>query len=215
MKFVKQEVRKLLQHFHYDIVHLNKDTKLSENVIKAPALVQKSLKATKINYGCGSKLMKNWLNVDIQVENKKDYLTTCVDLRGIHPFRNNQFTYGYAEDFLEHLTQSDQILFLQEVYRTFKKNGVLRLSFPGLEGILNEHYEAGYYTDPLIAKQNAYVQWKHEHYPCKAELRMICKKIGFQRITFVTYGKSSFKDLRGIDTRYLQKSINIYVEIVK
>jgi predicted SAM-dependent methyltransferase len=215
MKPIKQFIKKLLKYFNYDIIRFNKHTKRSEVVIKIPFLSPTILKAIKVNYGCGQKLMKNWLNVDINIEHKTEYMTVNVDLRGKHPFLNNQFKYGYAEDFLEHLSQSDQIVFFQEVYRTFKKNGVLRLSFPGFEGILNEHYEPGYYNDPLIAKQNAYTQWEHVHYPCKNELLMICKKIGFRKVTFVKYGKSNFKELRGLDTRYLQKSINIYVEIVK
>lgn len=216
MKIYKKIITKLLYFCGYELTRRNHIEEDSIHIKTTTAHIDKNiLKANKINYGCGPKLIKGWLNVDIDVKNKKEYLTASVDLTDKQPFLDNQFQYGFSEDFIEHLSQSDQILFFQEVFRTFKKGGIIRLSFPGLEGILKEHYRPNYYDDILTAKQNAFTQWKHVNYLSKDDIKLICKQIGFTNIKFVKYGRSNFKALENLETRYLQKSVNTYVEITK
>jgi len=216
MKLIKKTIVKIVYFCGYDLIKHEDNTQNQVlDTSKVTFVNKKALRSKKINYGCGPKLMKNWLNVDLCINDKRGFLTANVDLRGKHPFLDNQFQYGFAEDFIEHLSQSDQILFLQEVFRTFKRGGVLRLSFPGLEGILKEHYKQGYYDDILWARQQAYLQWRHINYPNRKEIVLICKQIGFKSVRFVKYGKSTFKELKDLETRYLQKSVNTYVEIIK
>jgi SAM-dependent methyltransferase len=92
----------------------------------------------RVNYGCGGTILKGWLNVDLFPFDDPDY--RMVNLIEKHPFADNSVSFGYSEDMLEHLTQSQSIFLIAEIYRTLKPGGVMRFSFPGLEGVLNRHY---------------------------------------------------------------------------
>jgi predicted SAM-dependent methyltransferase len=168
----------------------------------------------KIHYGCVDTIFEDWLNVDItERKNSPNYLK--VNLLEKHPFYDENFSFGFAEDVLEHFGQADSLIFLSEAYRTLRKSGMLRLSFPGLEGVLKKHYNS---LRPLFCyegKVEAYLIWDHMHFYSRAELITIARHIGFEEVNFVEYGKSIYKELVGLDTRFEQIGLNTYVELVK
>jgi predicted SAM-dependent methyltransferase len=166
----------------------------------------------KIQYGSGSNFLHGWINVDL-IDNStiENYLQ--VDLTRAHPFKNDSFTFGFCEDFLEHLSQEDSIIFITEAFRTLKKNGVLRMSFPGLEGVLKKHYKSR--MSPYVGKFEAYLFWDHKHFYSKEELKLVALNIGFRSVEFVNYGESSYDELRNLDTRMEQKELNTYIEMKK
>lgn len=171
----------------------------------------------RIHYACGFQMFKGWLNVDAELlfKTKPGFLCETVNLVGPHPFPDNWFDYGFCEDFLEHLNQSDSMIFLSETYRTFKPGGVLRLSFPGLEGVLERHYQGQTYEAYRKGKTEAYTSWNHVHFYSREELILVCRHIGFMDIKFVSYGESAHEPLRDLDHREEQKDLNIYVELTK
>lgn len=168
----------------------------------------------KIHYGCGDTILNDWLNIDIaDRRNSTNYLR--VDLLEKHPFHDESFSFGFAEDLLEHFGQADSLIFLSEAYRTLRKGGVLRLSFPELEGILKKHYSA---QSPLFhyqGKVEAYLLWDHIHFYSVEELTMVAKHIGFREVNSVEYGKSEYKELAGLDNRLDQMGLNTYLELIK
>lgn len=177
----------------------------------------------KIHYGCGKKIFDGWINVDGFDESYPDGTIDskiaenifCCNLADRHPFPENYFNFGFCEDFLEHLDQPDSLIFLEEVYRTFALGGVFRLSFPGLENVLNKHFTHTAYDTFIAAKRDAYTMWTHKHFYCKESLSVVAKHIGFSKINFVEYGMSDFPVLNNLDSRLEQKSLNIYVELIK
>ncbi|HEY3275346.1 MAG TPA: hypothetical protein VGJ94_01905 [Syntrophorhabdaceae bacterium] len=171
----------------------------------------------KIHYACGFNMLPGWLNADIDLLLKRQPGFQCLDLNlvGPHPFPDGWFEHGFCEDFIEHLTQSDSLIFLSEVYRTFSKGGVFRLSFPGLEGVLHHHYTAGGYEGAALGKVDAYTKWEHVHFYSKDELALVCRHIGFSRLDYVSYGESVHEPLRNLDHREMQRDLNTYVEITK
>ena len=89
-----------------------------------------------VNYGSGHALLKKegWLNVDRLrplPTMEEPYLKANLAER--HPFPSGCFQHAFAEDFLEHLTQDESLVFLSEAFRTLHEKGVLRLSFRGLK----------------------------------------------------------------------------------
>lgn len=174
---------------------------------------------TRINYACGGKYLQDWLNVDFHRKNSfivpDNTIYYSVDLASKHPFPDNHFEFGFAEDFLEHLQQVDSIIFLSECYRTFKEGGVLRLAFPGLEGVLQKHYPDAEYETVITAKEEAYTAWGHMHFYSQEELTTVAKHIGFREVNFLEYGVSNFPILAGLETREEQSGLNTYVELVK
>ncbi|GAB3993190.1 hypothetical protein GCM10028807_27830 [Spirosoma daeguense] len=188
---------------------------------------------TKIQYGCGTKLLKQWVNVDsLPVELlaawRKNQLPDsdqnpvelfsyhALDLTSRQPFADNSFDYGFCEDFIEHLTQADSINFLSECYRVLKPGGVLRMSFPGLEGVLKNHYfKPTSYKSASEAKQDCYDQWEHIHFYSREELRLVATHLGYSNVAFTTYGVSQHSELNGLETRANQDKVNTYVELQK
>jgi predicted SAM-dependent methyltransferase len=217
MRILKNLFLKFIRLCGYDIVTYD------ENKIQFPLLPpvpshtlnSNSLKARKVHYGCGPIHLKGWLNVDIEPRKHAGFQLAMVDLTKKHPFLDGQFKFGFSEDFFEHLSQADQIFFLCEVFSTFKKGGVLRLSFPGLEGVIKKHYRKCDYETISLAKHDAYDSLGHLHFPGKNELRYICKHIGFEKVDFVRVGESIHKPLRNLDSRLGQELLNTYVEITK
>jgi hypothetical protein len=78
-----------------------------------------------IYYTCGFRMLEGWLNVnaDLVLKTQPGFTCLSVNFVGPHPFLDNWFEYGFCEDFLEHLNQSDSIIFLSEACRTFKEGG--------------------------------------------------------------------------------------------
>lgn len=167
----------------------------------------------RIHYGCGGKMLSGWLNVDCFPNDSSNYRK--MDLAQRHPFPEHHFQFGFAEDVLEHLQQDDSIIFLSECYRTLRKEGVLRLSFPGLEGVLERHYRTKETLFAYAGKMEAYLFWDHFHFYSKEELALIAKHVGFSEIAFVEYGKSCHKELCDLDSRFEQIGLNTYAELKK
>lgn len=177
----------------------------------------------KIHYGCGKNILSGWLNVDGFDESYPDGCIApqiaenifCCDLTDKHPFPLDYFRFGYSEDLLEHFDQADSLTFLEEVYRTFAPGGVVRFSFPSLEGVLKWHYHTIDYKVFKIGKRDAYTTWTHKHFYCRNSIILVAKHIGFREIHFVEYGISKYPELNNLDTRFEQKGLNLYVELVK
>lgn len=167
----------------------------------------------KVNYGCGGTIMPGWLNADLFHSEQEDY--HFVDLLAKHPFADNSIRLGFSEDVLEHLTQAESIFFLSEIHRAMQTGGVMRLSFPGLEGVLKQHYTPYSETRVREGEFEAYAFWDHIHFYSKEELRLVAEHIGFSKIEFVEYGKSTIPELSGLDTRENQIGLNTYAELTK
>ena len=63
--------------------------------------------AEKIHYGCGSKLIDGWLNVDWHESTASGYRQ--VNLLETHPFDSDSVKFGFSEDMLEHFGQAESI----------------------------------------------------------------------------------------------------------
>jgi len=170
-------------------------------------------KVTKINYGCGGNFKEGWLNVDLFPNDAPNY--KLINLLEKHPFPNNTVQLGFSEDVLEHLNQAESIFFISEIYRTLAEGGVLRLSFPGLEGVLDRHYSPPSELRVRQGEFEAYAFWDHIHFYSRDELSLVAKHIGFKNIEFVEYGNSNHLELCNLDTRSSQIGLNTYVELTK
>jgi predicted SAM-dependent methyltransferase len=178
----------------------------------------------RIHYGCGNNFFEGWLNVALKdyrrvqrIYSRAGHRVNYVqmNLTEKHCFPADFFGFGYCEDFIEHLTQADSIIFLAECLRTFRKGGVLRLSFPGLEGVLETHYRASGFLGAYKGKIEAFTAWGHLHFYSRDEISLVAKHLGFSNVKFVEYGKSEYPELCDRDTRDHQIGLNTYVELTK
>jgi predicted SAM-dependent methyltransferase len=169
------------------------------------------------NYGCGSKLVPGWLNLDLgaPIAGSASAPFLAVNLASHHPFRAASFRRGYAEDFLEHLSQAQSLAFLSEAHRTLEPGGVLRLSFPGLEGVLRTHYRPGGFEAVAAGQWEAYDKWGHVHFYSREELRLVATHVGFRAVEFRAFRESPDPTLAAMDTRSDQADVNTIVELTK
>lgn len=186
------------------------DKNINEESANVRAKVQKF---DKVHFACGGNYLDDWLNIDFAHRDNDNYLrlNLCERL----PFPDGHFKFAFAEDFLEHLGQDDSIIFLAEAFRSLQKGGVLRLSFPGLEGVLNKHYLFDQTLTTYTGKLDAFLYWDHFHFYSMDELKTVAKHIGYSEIEFVKFGESKYQPLNGLDTREHQKDLNTYVELTK
>jgi predicted SAM-dependent methyltransferase len=138
-----------------------------------------------------------------------------MDLTGRHVFPSDFFQFAFAEDFLEHLDQAESLIFLAETFRTLRAGGVLRLSFPGLQGVLRRHYRSSDWQGCVAGRYEAFSKWEHKHFFCEESLALVARHLGFSTVRFLEYGTSDHDELRDLDYRSDQKDLNIYAELTK
>ena len=167
----------------------------------------------KVHYGSAKKLMQGWMNIDMNYPTKLDsepYILNY-NLTLKHPFANETFSYAYSEDFID----TGDLQKLGVKFRTLKPKGVLRLSYPGFEELLKNHFHTIEYDFFKKEVDNTYNSFGHKHHFTKEELTLIVKHIGFSSITFTEYGASEYPILKNLETRDNQIGHNVYVEIQK
>lgn len=167
----------------------------------------------KVHYGCGENIISGWVNIDLYDSEVESYKK--INLLEKHPFENNSIRFGFSEDMLEHLSQAESIFFLSEVYRTLAPNGVIRLSFPGLEGVLNKHYTPVTEKRVREGELEAYSFWDHVHFYSREELETVARHLGFKTVTFLEYGKSKYHELSNMETREHQIGLSTHAELTK
>lgn len=97
-------------------------------IIKANNLHK--LSDIKLHFGCGSRIIAGWINIDAYFVKDIHY---CMDLRTSLPFSENSTCFIFSEHVLEHL-EYDAIPFVfREFYRILKTDGVVRIIVPDLE----------------------------------------------------------------------------------
>ncbi|WPO49538.1 class I SAM-dependent methyltransferase [Pseudomonas sp. S1Bt23] len=184
----------------------------------------------KIQYACGLNVLDEWLNVDFfddaliwnfgHIGGVPKSIAEGVyklNLLERHPFPDNHFDYAFCEDFIEHIHQKDAIFFLSEVLRTLKPGGVLRLSTPGLHGVMSLHFNRPDLNSVIENQDAAYTRWGHVHFFSHESLRTMALYLGFRKYRQRSYGKSWHKKLKNLETRAEQANykINIYAELTK
>jgi predicted SAM-dependent methyltransferase len=221
---IKKIIRIAINQLGYDLIP--RESPVSSPAIDLPDWFRlcdensrklRDLGIDKAHYGCGPQLFgAGWVNLDLAPappDHGKVYLSA--NLVSQHPFPSNFFRYAFAEDFLEHLDQSESLIFLAEAFRTLQPGGVLRLSFPGLRGVLTKHYRSSDFAGASLGQQEAYTMWDHKHFYCEESLAMVARHIGFAEVQYLEYGRSSYAELCHLDYRQDQKDLNIFAELTK
>ena len=173
----------------------------------------------KINYACGRHHVAGWLNVDIRpvarvpTVDRPGYLKMSLTRR--HPFPDASFRFGYSEDFIEHISQADSLIFLAEVYRTLIPGGVLRISTPGLKSVLQQHYRQSHFAGAETGKNEAYTPYGHVHFYSEDTMATVASHLGFRKVEFRAYNESEYGELRMRESRAEQDDLNIIAELTK
>ncbi len=162
------------------------------------ATVADGLESARLHVGCGPRVLRGWLNVDLAFEPFEDYLAYygdrfyppeargdrsdffAIDVTQGLPLERDSVDVVFHEDFLEHISQRDAFGFLAEVLRVLKPGGVHRVNTPDLIASMREHSEflrgrAGVYFD----------EWDrhaHLHVWTRSSLSEIASLVGYSEV---------------------------------
>lgn len=214
------------------------------NLVKSTMSTAETLKKiqigdyAKLHFGCGPRILKGWINIDLQYEEnslaealkyyKEKYYP--LELRGNHrdfyamdvttapwPFKDNTVDVIFHEDFIEHLNQRDQFCFLAESYRVLKPGAIHHINTPNVAYWLrqNTDFSRGMKTVPVDWVWN---QSHHFSVLSPAMLEDMARIIGYSKVAFTARDKSN-SPLIPLEYRpdpvYAPEEANIFADLVK
>lgn len=99
---------------------------------RLPHLKKKYDNVDKVNLGCGTQHLDGYLNVDIN-----EPADAIMDIRKLS-FNDNSVGEIYSSHVLEHFSEREMFIVLNEIHRVLKPGGVLSLDIPDLEFCVRE-----------------------------------------------------------------------------
>jgi len=231
---IKSIARKALKFFVYKIILIKTFKGGNSGDYLRLKRDYRKYKNIKLHIGCGPRVLKGWVNIDLFYSPFEKYLKYYGDefygseLRGSRldffemdvtksplPLPDNSVDVVFHEDFLEHISQRNQYVFMSEILRVLKKGGVHRVNTPDLNTSLkrNSYFNnggSGVYTD----------EWdKHNHISVmtKKVIEDMAKTVGYSKIVFqerdCSISKLIPREYRPSDTR--GSDGNIFVDLIK
>jgi len=159
------------------------------------------MEIVKVHFGCGPRILKGWVNIDISYAPFEPYLQYYTDkhyppaIRGTRndlyiidilkhglPLPDESADLVFHEDFFEHLTQKEQVVFLAETLRVMKKGAVHRINTPNLLASMRDG------SDFSKGRNGVHVgewdNWHHYNVVSPAILADMAQMVGYSRVTF-------------------------------
>lgn len=169
-------------------------------------------KNIKLHFGSGPRILKGWVNIDLKFVPFEEYLESYTDefygenIRGNKndfyaiditkvglPLPNNSVDLIFHEDFLEHLDQVEQYIFLAESLRVLKPGAIHRVNTPNLEASIKRHF------DFTKGKTGVYIdEWykpEHKNILTKKVLEEMATIVGYSKIIFNSCDNSQSKEI--------------------
>jgi len=112
-------------------------------------------KSLKLHFGCGPRVLEGWINIDLSYAHTlrkeclkyypgddsgelSDFYALNVINTGV-PLPDESVDVIYHNDFIEHFSKKDQIIFLAETLRVLKNGGIHRINTPNLLQLTDDH----------------------------------------------------------------------------
>jgi hypothetical protein len=191
----------------------------------------------KLHFGCGPRILKDWINFDLSFEPFEAYLQYYTDkhypveIRGTRddlfiiniltdgiPLPDNSVDLIFHEDFFEHLTQKQQVIFLAETFRVMKKGAVHRINTPNLLASMRDNSDFGKGRVGVFVGE--WDNWEHYSVITPAILADMAKMVGYSDIIFNSKNKSIAADLLPAEYRPEEKDrpapdSNVFADLIK
>jgi len=175
----------------------------------------------KLYCGCGTVPRPGFLNLDIAVFNI-DFAIENADDYFIFPFADmsweipdDSVDYIFHEDFIEHITQLQQIQFLAEAWRVLKPGCYHRVNTPNIIAAMKRYSN---FRDGFKGVYTGELKWGHISIFSPLSLKEIAELVGYKEVVFTTkhHGVSPFAetDLRPAPDRD-DVGGNIYADLKK
>ena len=191
----------------------------------------------KLHFGCGPRILKGWINIDLTFESFEPYLQYYTDdhypaaLRGNRddlfiinilndglPLPDNSVDLIFHEDFFEHLTQKEQIVFLAETFRVMKPGSVHRINTPNLVVSMLDNSSFSKGKDGVFTAE--WDNWHHHNIITPSILEEMAKIVGYSEIIFNSKNHSTAAHLLPSEYRPNEKdrpsaNSNVFADLIK
>jgi predicted SAM-dependent methyltransferase len=170
------------------------------------------LEALRLHLGCGKNILSTWTNVDIDGPAE----VVKLDLTQPLPFATESAEFIYSEHFIEHIERSQAQALLLECARILRPRGVLRLSTPSLEKVIEEYLKGRteewldvewHPRSPCQMVNEALRLWGHCFLYDKREVTALLNESGFTHIELVPWRQSKFPELKSLECRPFHNEI--------
>lgn len=241
VNFLKQVLKRTLSIFGYEV---HKIARKSEPKINQLELVSESSSwasisplgyPVKLHFGSGPRVLKGWINIDLKYVHFVNYLQYYTDVfyppevRGgpqdfiafdvtkcSLPLTDNSVEIVFHEDFIEHLSQKDQVLFLAETCRVLKPGAIHRVNTPNLLVSMRENADFSHGYDGVYVDE-----WeKHGHLNVLTPdvLKEMALMVGYSKVVFTGRDQSASKLLPREyrpDPHDRPENGNIFADLIK
>lgn len=228
-------VIKILLNFFYTLFKGNNTTsKVKISDINRLEIFCRNKKHLKLHLGCGPRVLKGWINIDLAFEPYKNYLQYYTDkfygknVRGNKkdfyainivkqplPIKDRSVSLVFHEDFIEHLDQREQYLLLAESFRVLKKGGIHRINTPDITStmMINSNFKLGF----VGVFQEEWDKHVHKNILSIATLKEMAQIVGYSKVIIqnrdVSFGKIP-NEYRP-DPNDRPESGNLYMDLIK
>lgn len=160
---------------------------------RAQQLTQKA--TVQLNLGCGTLVLKGWINVDL-VGLPVDL---AWDITRPLPFADESVDVIFHEHVLEHLDAHKGYEFLTECHRVLKKGAVMRIVMPDAKRYIESYCDPnhtflqswrGVPFTALMAIQEEFYSFGHRAMYDSETLCLFCRSIGFSQVESKQFGES-------------------------
>jgi len=167
---------------------------------------QQLLGRDKLHLGCGGHLLPSWANVDLDGPEG----VVCLDLSKPLPVADGAVKFVFCEHFIEHISAEQGRAFLRECCRVLRPGGVMRVSTPDLNTLVQEYLagRVGEWRDvdwspatPCAMINEGLRLWGHQFVYDEAELVSALKAAGFSNVGRMPWHESGHVELRDLETR--------------
>ncbi|HEX4954376.1 MAG TPA: methyltransferase domain-containing protein [Thermoanaerobaculia bacterium] len=155
-------------------------------------------KPVRLHIGSGDKRLDGWVNIDLKPLPGVDVVADVT--QGLE-FDHVEAV--FAEHFLEHLRVDHALRFLREAHRVLMPGGVIRLSTPNLDWVLETHYRAD--APPreklmmTVRLNRAFHGWGHQFLWNRETLALALAACGFSEPRWCRYGESDMAVFQGLE----------------
>jgi predicted SAM-dependent methyltransferase len=228
--------QRVLRRLGFEVTRLTKPAKNDTELARLAQLHQIG-QPIKLHFGCGPRILKGWVNIDISYAHYKDYLQYYTDAHypesirgdksdfyGINlletglPLPDNSVDVIFHEDFFEHLTQKEQVIFLAETWRVMKKGSVHRINTPNLRASMRDNSVFNKGKEGVFTGEWDY--WHHYSVISPVILEEMAKMVGYSEIVFNQKNGSIAADLLPCEYRPDEKDrpaadSNVFADLIK
>lgn len=156
----------------------------------------------KLHLGCGTKIIKNYINIDIRENLNCDVVD---DIKTLSQFNSSSVDEIYACHVLEHFSRYEYLTVLKRWYEILKKGGVIKLSVPDLEKVFLQ-YKNGTSLKKLMGFLYGGQNYEHNYHYVGFDyntLKEDLEQIGFVDVKIWDWRESEHSDIDDYSQAYL------------